>query len=96
MDINLHATSRRTHVSSTGNVENYEIKVISDKPLFHKTDTDWSTGSYNNRMSNAIELLLINKTCAGGQGGPICAEYYPAPNDAGCYVYVFKTTCYCD
>ena len=91
MDINIHAKSVRTYVSSTGNVEEYETTVISDKPLYYKDSDD-----YNLKTSAAIERLLVWKTGAGGQGGSMCRDKFPEPNEAGCYKYVFQTRNYCD
>jgi hypothetical protein len=91
MQINIHAESRRTSVSSTGNVEWFETTVITDTPFFREGQDE-----YNSKIREAIERLLVWKTGAGGQGGPSCEEMFPQPNEAGCYIYTFKSTNYCD
>lgn len=91
-DINIHASTVRTHNSGTGH-EAFVTTVICDRPLFKKDDTNWEEGSQNSRMQDAIETLLLITTGAHGQDMGFCAERYPLPNDAGCYVYKFESRC---
>lgn len=92
MNINIQASSVRTHNNGRGH-ETYVTTVITDVPLFNKENTNWDTGSRNSRIQAAINTLLIEKTGAGGQDVGFCADRYPKPNSAGCFVYKFESRC---